>query len=400
MDRWPQWAQELPVAFRYTFLGVAAWQWIGIVVLLAIGVAAALAGRFAAVRVMDLRERLLGERLSAATEKMVRQAVGLLAGVAICHPLVDELYLPGRIIKNVFVPGRFEVVLRGLLQGTTIVAVVLLAIAIWDAICDNIAGRAAGHQRAERLLVPMARKFMRALIVTIGLLVALQSLLRVDISAFIATLGISGLVIALAAKDSVENVFGSLTILFDMPFAIGDWVRIDKTEGIVEEINLRSTRIRTFEDTVITVPNANLIRATVENFSSRRTRRQKLHLRVSYDSQPDRVEAFCQDLREWLAEQERVQPGKTVVNIEDMGEPSFGVLVQCLFKVASQAEELELRHALVLEILRLRDKHGVLFAAHPRPLPPVPPKASDDGGSADGGDLGDGGEGVMEVKRV
>lgn len=377
----------MPAAFRYAFLGIAAWQWIGLVVLVAIGVAAALAGRFAAVRIMDLRERLQGERLSAATEKMVRRAVGLLTGVAICQPLVDELYLPGRVIKEAFVPGRFEVIIRGLLQGATIFAVVLLAMAIWEAICDNIAGRAAGHQRAERLLVPMARKFMRALIVTIGLLVALQSLLRVDISAFIATLGISGLVIALAAKDSVENVFGSLTILFDMPFAIGDWVRIDKTEGIVEEINLRSTRIRTFEDTVITVPNANLIRATVENFSSRRTRRQKLHIRVSYDSKPERVDAFCQDLREWLAEQERVQPGKTVVNIDELGEPSFGVLVQCHFKVIGQAEELELRHELVLEILRLRDKHGVLFAAHPRPLPP---KADD------GGDLGDEGDGVKK----
>lgn len=363
-DLWPRWTQDLPAAFRYAFLGVAAWQWIGLVVVAVIALAATFAGRFVAIRAMDLRERLVGERPSSSTEKMVRRAVGLLAGVAICHPLLEELYLP----------VRFDGAIRSLLQGATIVATVLLAIAVWDAICDTIAGRAAGHQRAERLLVPMARKFMRAVIVTVGLLVALQMLLRVDISTFIATLGISGLVIALAAKDSVENVFGSLTILFDMPFAIGDWVKIDKTEGIVEEINLRSTRIRTFEDTVITVPNANLIRATVENYSSRRTRRQKLHLKVSYDSDPARVDAFCEDLRTWISEQEKVMPGKTVVNIEDVGEPSFGVLVQCLFKVKTQAEELELRHALVMEILRLRDKHGVLFAAHPRPLPPVPPE--------------------------
>lgn len=372
---WPDWANGLPEALRYSFMGIAAWQWIGLLLLVIIAVGASLAGRFAAVRAIDIRERMASERLTRSTEKMVRLAVGLLAGVAICHPLLDELYLPGTILADgTFVPGGFENAIRNLLQGATILAVVFLAMSLWDALCDTIAGRAAGHQRTERLLVPMARKFMRAVIIGVGLLVALKAMLRIDISAFIATLGISGLVIALAAKDSVENVFGSLTILFDMPFAIGDWVKIDKTEGIVEEINLRSTRIRTFEDTVITVPNANLIRATVENYSARRTRRQKLHLRVSYDSDPARVDAFCQDLRTWIAEQELVMPGKTVVNIEDVGEPSFGVLVQCLFKVKTQAEELALRHDLVMEILRLREKHGVLFAAHPRPLPPVPPE--------------------------
>lgn len=347
--------------------------------MLMIAVGAALAGRFAAVRLIDIRERVAGDRLTYSTEKMVRRAVGLLSGVAICHPLLDELYLPGAFLKDgTFVTGGFENAIRSVLQGATILAIVFLAMSLWDALCDTIASRAAGHQRAERLLVPMARKFIRAVIIGIGLLVALKAMLRIDVSAFIATLGISGLVIALAAKDSVENLFGSLTILFDMPFAIGDWVKIDKTEGIVEEINLRSTRIRTFEDTVITVPNANLIRATVENFSARRSRRQKLQVRVSYDSDPDRVDAFCKDLRAWIAEQDKVLHEKTVVEINELGEPSFGVLVQCLFKVKNQIEELELRHALVLEILRLRDKHGVLFAAHPRPLPPVPPEANDE----------------------
>ncbi|MGV3615675.1 MAG: mechanosensitive ion channel family protein [Fimbriimonas sp.] len=361
---WPQWARELPEPLRLGFLDVAAWQWIGLLLLIIVALIVMLAARAAAVRIMDLRERYLGERLTATTETSIRRSAGLLAGVGVCYPLLNALFLP----------DGFDTGIRRLLEGATILAVVLLATALWDAVCDNLAGRAAGHERAERLLVPMARKFVRAVILGVGLLVALQILLRIEVTTVIASLGITGLVLALAAKDSVENVFGSLTILFDMPFAIGDWVRIDKTEGIVEEINLRSTRIRTFEDTVITVPNANLIRATVENFSSRRSRRQQMTVRVSYDNEPERVDAFCRDLRAWIDAQAKTVPDKTVVDVSEMGEPSMGVLVQCHFAAKTQAEELDLRHALVLEILRLRDRHGVLFAAHPRPLPPAPPK--------------------------
>jgi MscS family membrane protein len=364
-DAWPEWTKELPAWLRAGFLAVAVWQWIGLLLLVIFAMAATFVGRALAVRVMDLRERFLGERLMPATEKAIRRSVGLLAGVAVCYPLLDELLLP----------SRFESAIQRLLEGGTVLAAILLATALWDAVCDNLTTRVAGHQRVERLLVPMARKFVRAVIVAIGLLIVLRVLLRIDVNSFVAGLGISGLVIALAAKDSVENVFGSLTILFDMPFAIGDWVRIDKTEGIVEEINLRSTRIRTFEDTIITVPNANLIRATVENFSARRSRRQMLTIRVSYDSKPERVDAFCRDLRAWIEAQPKAVADKTIVEINELNEPSFGVLVQCHFEAKTQAEELEQRHALVLEILRLRDRHGVLFAAHPRPLPPAPPPA-------------------------
>jgi MscS family membrane protein len=357
---WPDWVLDLPRAFRWTLLGVATWQWIGILVLLALAAVAAMIGRSVAIRLLGFRARFLSRTLTSTTERSIRRAVGILAGVAVTYLFLLELALP----------IHFDQFARAVLCGTSIFALALLAYALWDAVCDDIAARAAGSDRAERLLVPMARKFVRAMIVLIALLVAGTMLFNADIRGILASLGIGGLVVALAAKDSVENVFGSLTILFDMPFAIGDWVRIDKTEGIVEEINLRSTRIRTFEDTVITLPNANLIRASVENVSGRRSRRQQLTIRVSYDTPVAALDAFCQDLRKWLDAQPKVVREKSIVDISELNEPSLGVLVQCHFEAKTQAEELDLRHKLAVEILRLRDKHHVLFAAHPRPLPP------------------------------
>jgi MscS family membrane protein len=359
---WPDWAQEFGWPWDQTFLHTALWQWIGLAVILVSAVLAGFLGRAIVIQLIRLRSRVFPERLTKVTEKAMRRAGGLLTGVGVCYPMLDEIALP---------PG-LDHFWRMVLEGATIVAIATLAYALWDAVSDEIAARATGSQRAEKLLVPMARKFVRAIIVVVAVLVAATLLFGADVRGIMASLGIGGLVVALASKDSVENLFGSLTILFDMPFAIGDWVKIDKTEGIVEEINLRSTRIRTFEDTVITLPNANLIRASVENYSARRSRRQRLSVRVSYDTKPDALDAFCAELRSWISEQAKVAPGKTLVDISELDEPSLGVLVQCHFQISTQAEELEMRHALALQILRLRDKHDVSFAAHPRPLDPEP----------------------------
>jgi len=348
----PQWVIDLPKPFHNLFLGVHLWQWIGLVLLIAISRVAMVVGNRLAVRAMRVRDKLLPGEISQETHIASRRAAGLITGVLVCFPLLGPLSLPRKMERGALI----------VLEGMTIFAFSMLAYAMWDAVCDSMASRAAGvSDRAERLLVPMTRKFVRLVIVTIGFFVALSSLFNVNVAAVIASLGIGGIVVALAAKDSVENIFGSLTILFDMPFQIGDWVKVDKIEGIVEEINLRSTRIRTFEDTVINLPNANLIRAAVENISARRYRRQKINVRIPYDSASSAVNSLCSDIRGFLAEFEGVQSEKIIVDLSDMDDTAMTVLVQCNFEVGSQIEELEMRHKLFTEIMRLRRIHGILF---------------------------------------
>lgn len=362
-SEWPDWTANLPSVLYRTFLGAALWQWLGILVLALASYVGYWIGHWVAVRLLRIRAKLFTTPLANGPAAAARRAIGMLCGVVFGYLVLGELALQGHL----------QGVVNGALVAANIGAVALLVHAFWDALCDDIAARATGSERAERLLVPMARKFVRAIIFVVAILVGATELFQADVRGIVASLGLGGLVVALAAKDSVENLFGSLTILFDMPFAIGDWVKIDKTEGIVEEINLRSTRIRTFEDTVINVPNANLIRASVENVSARRTRRQQISVRISYDTRAASVDAFCRDVRQWLEDHPKILPGRSIVEISEMAEPSMGVLVQTLFEVKSQSEELELRHALFLEILRLREVHHVLFAAAPRPLDTVYP---------------------------
>ncbi len=375
----PDWVADLPEPFHRTFMGVHVWQWLGLLLLAVIAWISMLIGRKIAIKVMTARDRFFPGEISPETHMATRRAAGLITGVLVCYPLTGPLNLPGKLDRGVLL----------VLEAMTILAFSMLAYAIWDAVCDGMANRAVGvSQRAEKLLVPVTRKLVRLVIIVIACFVALSTLFNVNVAAVIASLGLGGIVVALAAKDSVENVIGSITILFDMPFAIGDWVKIDKVEGIVEEINLRSTRIRTFEDTVINLPNANLIRAAVENVSSRRYRRQKFNLRAAYDTPPEKLNALCNDLRDYLKSDEKVDPERIIVNLSEMDDTGISVLVQCHFEAASQAEELEIRHRLFTEIMTLRIQHGVLF--YPAGITPLAHLVRDGRGGQGGEGSGSG----------
>lgn len=355
-------ADDFPPFLHRSFLKVELWQWIGLLVVVLLCLLASMVGRSVARRVIAWRNQLAAQPLEERVALLIGRAVGLVSSSVLAIGLVPDLKL---------IP-RYEADLAFLLQGAIVFGVTLFLYGMWDALSDTIANRAAGHERAERLLVPMMRKFVHAVIV-IGAILTLIGIYggAKAITTLLTTLGLGGLVIALAAKDSVENVFGSLTILFDMPFALGDWVRIDKTEGTVEEINLRSTRIRTAEDTLITLPNANLIRASVENFGSRRARRVKLLLRLSYDSKPDRIAAFTQGLHDWIEAQPEIDKGRTIVEVDEPTEASIGVTVQCFGSVNTLADEMHLKNEILLSAMRLRTENGIFFAPGPRPPEPT-----------------------------
>ena len=313
---------------------------------LAMGVARLLA-RGLARRIIRARTRRTGQTPPPTLERPLVRASGLLAMAATGAAFLPSLDLAGRV-------ALFAE--RGI-EALAIVSALLFALALLDVAAQAVEAKAGGrNERVDRLLLPMTRKFARAAIFTVAVLVGL-GVFGVNVAGLIAGLGITGLVLALAAKDSVENVFGSITILFDVPFAIGDHVRIDKYEGAVEEINLRSTRIRTLEDSVVTLPNSNLIRSSVENFGPRRFRRQRLTVLAGHITPPARVEAFCADLRAWLGSRPDADDARTQVEPHDLTEPALAILVQAFFEVPDTNAEMAARGDLVLEIERLRTLH-------------------------------------------
>ncbi len=337
-----------------TLLSLDALRWSLVAGVLLGMVAARWIARAFARRVLLRRDRLLGTPLPETVRRATLGAAGLCAAAAVGAAALPFLDLSGRAAT--LVERAVEVL--------AVVGAALLGLALLEVGSATLEARAAGKSdRAERLLVPVTRKLARASILVVALL-AVLGVFGVNVAGIVAGLGIGGLVVALAAKDSVENVFGSLTILFDMPFALGDWVRINGVEGRVEEINLRSTRLRTEGETVVLIPNANLVRASVENLGPRLLRRQRIVVPIGHPTPVEATERFLAEMRAWLLAQPYVDPGegpeRVVVEAGEYLEGTLNLVVQCWTRSPDPAAEAAHRGEILLRIERLREECGLL----------------------------------------
>jgi len=231
-----------------------------------------------------------------------------------------------------------------------------------DVVSALIEDRAAEtRSKLDDLLAPFIRKLLKVLVTIFGIVFIISNF-GVNMSSMLAGLGIGGIAVALAAKDTLENLFGSITILFDRPFQIGDWVVIDGEEGTVEELGFRSTRIRTFYNSVIIVPNAKLVNAYVDNYGERQFRRIKTTIGVTYDTPADTLEAFCEGIRELIREHPYTRKDYFHVYFNNFGASSLDIMLYAFFKTPEWATELRERHRLLMDILRLGQELGIEFA--------------------------------------
>ncbi|NOX30328.1 MAG: mechanosensitive ion channel [Actinobacteria bacterium] len=210
-------------------------------------------------------------------------------------------------------------------------------------------------------LVPLLRTSMRLFVTAVGILFVLQNL-DVNVSSLVAGLGLGGLAIALAAQDTVRNVLGGATIFADKPFEVGDWVVVDGVEGTVETVGFRSTRVRTFYNSLVSVPNGNLMNAGIDNMGQRRWRRYKTTLGVGYHTTPDQMQAFVEGIRAIIQASPGMRQDYYIVEFHGFGSTSLDVLVYCFMDAADWNEELRTRHVLNLDIMRLAEALQVDFA--------------------------------------
>ena len=178
----------------------------------------------------------------------------------------------------------------------------LLLIGILDIYLKKWA--AATESTIDDMLVPIVGKTIRLFIVVIGGIIVVQNLTGLKIGPLLASLGIGGLAVALAAKDSIANFFGTLTILFDKPFQVGQRITIDQYDGIVENVGFRSTRIRTLAGHLVTIPNEKLVNSSLENIGERPYIRWLTNIGITYDTPPDKVEKAVQILEKTLENHE------------------------------------------------------------------------------------------------
>ena len=183
----------------------------------------------------------------------------------------------------------------------------------------------------------------------------------VNITALAAGLGVGGIAIAMASKESLENLFGSFTIFLDKPFTVGDVVTIGSVTGCVEKVGFRSTRIRTFDKSLVTVPNKKMIDAELNNLGLRPVRRVKFNIGLTYDTSVDQIKKITEDLQGFLDKHEKTNE-ETKVRFMDFGPSSLDVMVLYYIKNPEWNEFVNIKQEINFEIMNIVAKHKSDFA--------------------------------------
>jgi MscS family membrane protein len=215
----------------------------------------------------------------------------------------------------------------------------------------------------DDMLVPIVGKTLRLFIIVIGGIVVVQNLTGLKIGPLLASLGIGGLAVALAAKDSIANFFGTLTILFDKPFQVGQRITIDKYDGTVENVGFRSTQIRTLTGHLVTIPNEKLVNSSVENIGERPHIRWLTNIGITYDTPPDKVEKAVQITREILENHEGMKedfPPRVFFN--GFNDWSLNIMVVVWYHPPNYWDYQAWQQKTCLEIMRRFEAENVDFA--------------------------------------
>ncbi|MDF1809411.1 MAG: mechanosensitive ion channel family protein [Phycisphaerales bacterium] len=333
-------------------LGLEYWQWIGILVVIFIGMIADLLVRGILRRLWHRFEVRRGREVEKGSLKRAVRPFGMLAAAGIWY-IALELGL---------LPATPTIVLIVAVRVVLMVSLVWAAFKLTDLIGDWLSTQAEKTEtKFDDLLVPMVKRTAKLFIGAIGL-VYIASAFRIEIMPLLTGLGIGGLAVAFAAKDTIENFFGSIAVILDRPFEIGDWIYVNEVEGTVEDLGFRSTRIRTFYNSLVTVPNATLVRAKVDNYGRRKYRRFTTKLNVTYDTHPDKIEAFCAGIREIVKLHPYTRKDYYHVWLNGFGPHSLDVLVYIFFECPDWSIELREKHRFMLDVVRLADRLGVEFA--------------------------------------
>ena len=215
--------------------------------------------------------------------------------------------------------------------------------------------------RFDDVLVPMLSKTAKVLVLSFGALLIAHSL-TFDVASILAGLGIGGVAVALAAKDTISNLFGSVTVLMDKPFHLGDYVVLEKgLEGTVEEVGFRSTRLRTPINSLVTLPNSVLANMAIDNYGMRKVRRFKTKLAIDYKTPPGVMEEFCERIRYSVRMNPMVQTEDQFVSVYEITPQSIEILVSVYFLSSNMQSELTERQKLILEIINVANEMGVKF---------------------------------------
>lgn len=340
--------------WQVKLLGIPLWKWLGLAVLCILSALLFRLTRLIFDRLVEPRLKKyleLGFKADKLFQKLSR-LLGLWAGIVFFQYALPMLYLSvlvnARGLKLLYIVN----VLVAIFIGNQLIRILFVKV----------------QKITDKSDTPLADQFMPIIKVAafsvvwaIGIFYILN-FLNINITALLAGISIGSLAIALAAQDTIKNFFGSIMIFADKPFRVGDAILFKDIAGVVEEIGIRSTRIRTFANSLTTVPNSQLADEAIENLGLRLFRRYKTEIGITYDTPPALIDSFVNGIRAILEQHPFTRKDVIEVHLNDFGASALNIMVFTFFDVADYSLELKSRHEVMTSIIQLAEKLGVQFA--------------------------------------
>lgn len=344
----------LPQHFQSTFMGIPGWKYVGILVLLGGALLFHLLLRLVVFYLLSFFGNRLVRHLRGQPKlrRKIAASVSLALVVTLVMVLLPTLMLPVRAVN-------FLLPLFNIVRAIFIILLLLRIADVFFLYAREYTART--ESKMDDQLLPIFERAIYSLIIIGGILNILQAL-SVNVTALIAGVSIGGLALALAAQDTVKHFIGSIMIFIDKPFQIGDNIEANAFSGTVMEVGFRSTRLRNVDKAIISVPNGHIADATITNVGLRPMRRMQITIALTYQTPPDKIEAYTSLIRQLVTRHPRTSAPDSIVRLQAMSVTSVDIFFRTFILASSLAEEYEVREELLLGILQTAQLLGITFA--------------------------------------
>lgn len=245
-------------------------------------------------------------------------------------------------------------------QFVIVLTIAWIATRLIDAVLKEYVSPMVSKSKTDLddMILPILRKGSKVIIWVMAIIVALNNA-GYNVGALLAGLGIGGLAFALAAKDTISNIFGGFTIVTDKPFRLNDRVQVNGYDGFVKEIGLRSTRLETLNGRMVIIPNMKFTENAVENVSAEPSRKVVLNLGVTYETTPEKIEEAIEILKDIIKKDDSTEE-KVLASFNEYRDFSLNILF--IYWIRKESDILQTQSQISLEILRRFNSAGIEFA--------------------------------------
>ena len=341
-----RWVLDMGKKFRIKFLDQPLWRWFGIFVVLSAGLAFILLCRYLSGR--------LAKR--GALSKRWAHLLQALSVVMVTPTMVSILAEVLRITGIVY-------------QTLTLLLWIVFYLALtWSVWVGGavVAESVISHERLRVSSIDsqLIRLALRLVTIVLAIAIFVTGAERIGLPAYsvVAGLGVGGLAVALAAQQTLANLLGSIIIMIEKPFVVGNWIKIKDMEGVVENVGFRSTRLRTFYDSVVTIPSSQMVSSTIDNMELRKFRQVKTVIKLTYDTPAETVEGFVEGTERILQAHPDTRKDNIRVVLNDFGPNGLEIQLSFFLSVPDKKTEVTERQRILLGVLRLAESMGIRFA--------------------------------------